>query len=211
MAGTIPPAQPPPGPRPVPSRGSRPWHRRPNPLRRPTDRFQARIGLGLLLAVLVVAPVAGVVAEKLSHGHYAAMARHQVLTRHEVDATLTEDVPRHPEPGSDEAKLARYPAGVRLTTPDGRTVTARAEVPPGLSAGSRVRVWVTADGEAAEPPLTREQIRSRSMGCALLAAVGTVLTGAAAHAVTCRAVRRRNLAAWERAWAETAPRWTTSG
>ncbi|MFC9955111.1 Rv1733c family protein [Streptomyces prasinus] len=211
MAGTIPPAQPPPGPRPVPSRGSRPWHRRPNPLRRPTDRFQARIGLGLLLAVLVVAPVAGVVAEKLAHGHYAATARHQALTRHEVDATLTEDVPRHPEPGSDEAKLARYPAEVRLTTPDGRTATARAEVPPGLSAGSRVRVWVTADGEAAEPPLTREQIRSRSMGCALLAAVGTVLTGAAAHAVTCRAVRRRNLAAWERAWAETAPRWTTSG
>ncbi|MFI8858043.1 hypothetical protein ACIGW5_15605 [Streptomyces prasinus] len=211
MAGTIPPAQPPPGPRPVPSRGPRPWHRRPNPLRRPTDRFQARIGLGLLLAVLVVAPVAGVVAEKLAHGHYAAMARHQALTRHEVDATLTEDVPRHPEPGSDEAKLARYPAEVRLTTPDGRTATARAEVPPGLSAGSRVRVWVTADGEAAEPPLTREQIRSRSMGCALLAAVGTVLTGAAAHAVTCRAVRRRNLAAWERAWAETAPRWTTSG
>ncbi|WP_326756177.1 hypothetical protein OH738_04745 [Streptomyces hirsutus] len=211
MEDTIPPAQPPPGPRLGPPRSLRPWHRRPNPLRRPTDRFQARIGLGLLLAVLVVAPVAGVVVEELAHRHYTDTARHQALTRHETSATLTEDVPRHPEPGSDEAKLARYPAEVRLTTPDGRTATTRAEVPPGLSAGGQVRVWVTADGEATEPPLTREQIRSRSMGCALLAAVGTVLAGAAAHAVICHVVRRRNLTAWERAWAETAPRWTPSG
>ncbi|GAB2444279.1 hypothetical protein [Streptomyces incanus] len=211
MAGTIPPAQPPPGPRLGPPPGTRPWHWRSNPLRRPTDRLQARLGLGLLLAVLAVAPVAGAVVADLAHRHYADAARHQTLTRHETSATLTEDVPRHPEPGSDEAKLARYPAEVRFTTPDGRTATTRAEVPPGLSAGTPVRIWVTADGEASEPPLTREEVRSRSMGCALLAAVGIALTGAAAHAVTRHAVRRRNLAAWERAWAETAPRWTTPG
>ncbi|MGY0071216.1 Rv1733c family protein [Streptomyces sp. QTS137] len=211
MAGTIPPAQPPPGPRLGPPPTSRPWRRRPNPLRRPADVLQARVGFGLLLTVLAAAPVAGVVVADLAHRHHEDTARHQTLTRHETDATLTEDVPRHPEPGSDEAKLARYPAEVRFTTPDGRTATTRAEVPPGLSADSRVRIWVTAAGQATEPPLTREQIRSRSMGWALLAAVGTTLAGLAAHAAARHAVRRRNLAAWERAWAETAPHWTTPG
>ncbi|WAX76687.1 Rv1733c family protein [Streptomyces sp. KMM 9044] len=211
MAGPLPPAQPPPGPRLGPPPTPRRWRRRPNPLRRPTDVLQAWIGLGLLLAVPAVAPVAGVAAADLAHRHYGDTARHQSLTRHETDATLTEDVPRHPEPGSDEAKLARYLAEVRFTTPDGRTAITRAEVPPGLSADSRVRIWTTAAGQVTEPPLTREQIRSRSMGWALLAAVGTALTGVAAHAAARHAVRRRNLAAWERAWAETAPRWTTPG
>ncbi|BFO19180.1 hypothetical protein SHKM778_55680 [Streptomyces sp. KM77-8] len=85
----------------------------------------------------------------------------------------------------------------------------RAEVEPGLAAGNTVRIWITADGEMTDPPLTPKEIRSRSMGWALLAAIGVALTGAAAHAATGLAVRRRNLADWDTAWARTAPRWTT--
>ncbi|GAA3504951.1 hypothetical protein GCM10019016_120640 [Streptomyces prasinosporus] len=205
MAGETPPAQPPPGPPPRPLL----WRWRRNPLRRRTDVFQAWLGLGLLLAVLAAAPVATVLVADAARRHYEDTARHQALTRYETTATLTRDAPRHPEPGSDEEKKTRYPGEVRFVTREGRTRTTRTEVPPGLPAGDEVRVWVTADGEATDPPLTREQVRSRSMGWALLAAVGVALAGAAAHALAVLALRRRNLADWATAWAETAPRWTT--
>ncbi|MGW5974878.1 Rv1733c family protein [Streptomyces sp. NPDC055186] len=214
MAGTVPPEQlppdPPPGPPGRPSRRP-PWRRRRNPLRRRTDELRVWIGLGVLLAVLAVAPVVTVVVSHLAHRHYEDTARHQNLTRYETTATLTADAPRHPEPGSDEEEPARYPVEVRFTTREGRIGTTRAEVLPGLPAGSPVRIWVTADGEATGPPLTRAEIRSRSTGWALLSGTGVVLVGAGAHGVTRLVVRRRNLADWDRAWAETSPRWTAPG
>ncbi|MFJ2949594.1 hypothetical protein ACIO8H_18480 [Streptomyces sp. NPDC087226] len=205
MAGEIPPAQPPPGP------PARPllWRWRHNPLRRRTDSFHAWLGLGVLIAVLALAPVAALVAAKTARAHYEDTARHQKLTRHVTTATLTHDAPRHPEPGSDEEKHTRYPAEVRVVTRDGLERHTRAEVEPGLAAGNTVRVWITADGETTDPPLTPKEIRSRTMGWALLAAMGVALTGAAAHAATGLAVRRRNLDDWDTAWARTAPRWTT--
>ncbi|MEW2075291.1 hypothetical protein ACH4FA_21705 [Streptomyces sp. NPDC017966] len=205
MAGETPPAQPPPGPPPRPPL----WRWRHNPLRRRTDTLQAWFGLGALIAVLAVAPVAAVLVGDTARRHYEDTARHQNLTRYETDATLVRDAPRHPEPGSDEEKKTRYPVEVRVVTREGRTRTARAEVQPGLTAGNTVRVWVTADGEVTDPPLTRKEVRSRTLGWALLAAIGVALTGAAAHALTGLALRRRNLADWDTAWAETAPRWTT--
>ncbi|MFI8092489.1 hypothetical protein ACIF9R_29905 [Streptomyces sp. NPDC086080] len=205
MKGEIPPAQPPPGPPPRPLL----WRWRRNPLRRRTDRLQAWTGLAVLIIVLAVAPVAAVLVGDAARGHYEDIARHQHRTRYETNATLTENAPRHPEPGSDEEKQTRYPVEVRVVTREGRTRHTRAEVEPGLTADNTVRIWITADGEATDPPLTSQEVRSRAVGWALLAAIGTVLTGAAVHALTGRVLRRRNLSHWDTAWAETAPRWTT--
>ncbi|MEW1873532.1 hypothetical protein AB0420_36620 [Streptomyces caelestis] len=205
MAGETPPAQPPPGPPPRPLL----WRWRHNPLRRRTDTLHAWIGLGALIAVLAVAPVAAVLVGDAARRHYEDTARHQNLTRYETTGTLTEDAPRHPEPGSDEERKTRYPAEVRVVTREGRTRTMRTEVRPGLTADNTVRLWITADGEATDPPLSAEEVRSRTMGWSLLAAIGVALTGAAAHALAGLALRRRNLADWDTAWAETAPRWTT--
>ncbi|MFC9115741.1 MULTISPECIES: Rv1733c family protein [Streptomyces] len=205
MAAETPPAQPPPAPPPRPL--CRRWRR--NPLRRRTDVARAWLGLGVLTAVLAVAPVAAVVVGDAAHRHYRDAARHQQQTRHLTDATLIADAPRHPEPGSDEEKKTRYPVEVRVVTREGRTRTTRAEVWPGLTAGSTVSVWITADGKATEAPLGGKEVRSRAMGWALLAAIGVALAGAAAHAVVGAVLRRRDLAGWETAWAETAPRWTT--
>ncbi|MFE4053244.1 hypothetical protein [Streptomyces sp. YIM B13518] len=205
MAGETPPAQPPPGPPPRPLL----WRWRHNPLRRRTDTLHAWIGLGALIAVLAVAPVAAVLVGDAARRHYEDTARHQNLTRYETTGTLTEDAPRHPEPGSDEERKTRYPAEVRVVTREGRTRTMRTEVRPGLTADNTVHLWITADGEATDPPLSAEEVRSRTMGWSLLAAIGVALTGAAAHALAGLALRRRNLADWDTAWAETAPRWTT--
>ncbi|MFG3246532.1 hypothetical protein [Streptomyces sp. NPDC048187] len=212
MVGETPRAQPPPT---GPGRGAGPvghpylllrrWRR--NPLRRRTDRLRARIALGLVLAVLVAAPAAMFEVGDSAYRHYVSTAEHEARTRDHRPAVLTHDAPRHPEPGSDEAKQARYPVTVRFTGPDGAIRTGTTEVAPGLRADSTVLVWVDAEGGITEPPLTTEEIRSRTMGWAIFAFLGVVLTGLAAHAATGCLLHRRNLAQWEADWAATAPRW----
>ncbi|POX63093.1 hypothetical protein C3492_13070 [Streptomyces sp. Ru62] len=181
-----------------------------NPLCRRNDLVQAWIGLVLLLAAPAATPAVMVLVGDAAHRHYAHAAQHQAATRHHTTAVLLQDARRHPEPGSAEARKTRYPAEVRFTDPHGRTRTATADVRPALPKGSAVRVWVGTDGKITDPPLSPGEVRSRAMGSAIIAALGVHATAAAAYGVTCRVILRRNLAAWDTAWARTAPRWTTS-
>ncbi|MEV7796303.1 hypothetical protein [Streptomyces sp. NPDC087512] len=208
MAGEIPQAQPPPEPGPRRHPYVALWRWRRNPLRRRTDRVQAWIALGLLLAVLAAAPAAMFAVGDTAYRHYRDTAAHQERSRDHLPAVLVHDAPRHPEPGSEEAKKTRYPVEVRFTGPDGTPRTGKADVEPGLTAGSTVRVWADSAGRITEPPLDTGQIRSRTMGWAILAFLGVVLTGLAAHAATGLVLHRRNLAQWDQAWATTAPRWS---
>ncbi|RMB80454.1 hypothetical protein [Streptomyces shenzhenensis] len=205
MPGGIPRAQPPPDDLPRLLL----WRFRRNPLRRTTDAAQAWIGLGILLAVLAAMPGAMFLIGDTAYRHYTHTARLQAETRHQATAVLLHDSPKHPEPGSDEEKGTRYRVEVRFIDRLGRSHTGRVDVRPGLPAGSMVPVWTGAEGEVMDPPMSVDQIRSRSMGWAIIAALAVALAGAAVYGIAERALRRRNLAAWDTAWARTAPRWTT--
>ncbi|MGW6268305.1 Rv1733c family protein [Streptomyces sp. NPDC055060] len=218
MAGHIPPAQPPPdkhpdlrsrtSPRPV-----RPfllWRWRRNPLRRRTDLLQGWIAVGLFLAVLVATPAAVVLVGDTARRHLEQTARHQADTRHRTTAVLVHDAPRHPEPGSAEARKTRYPVTVRFTDRHGHGHTAQADVEPALAAGDSVRVWADDDGELTEPPLTTDEVRDHTTGYVVLAAMAVPILGAAACAGVHRRLERHNLARWDAAWARTAPRWSTT-
>ncbi|MFF1713431.1 hypothetical protein [Streptomyces sp. NPDC058268] len=227
MAGHIPPAQPPPeehddhdkhdkhdehqNPR-TPRSRPRPllWRWRRNPLRRRNDLVQGWIAVGLFLAVLTATPAAVVLVGDTARRHFEQAARHQADTRHRTTAVLVHDAPRHPEPGSAEAKKARYPVTVRFTDRHGHSHTAQADVEPALPAGNSVRVWVSDDGKVTEPPLTKDEVRDHTMGYVVLAALAVPILGAAAYACAHRRLERHNLARWEAAWARTAPRWTTT-
>ncbi|MFD7409628.1 hypothetical protein ACFV7R_45105 [Streptomyces sp. NPDC059866] len=206
MARGMPPAQPPPDELPR----IMPWRLRRNPLRRRTDLWQAWIALGLLLTVPAATPAAMILTGDIAHRHYTRTAQHQAQTRHETTAVLLHDAPRHPEPGSAEAKKTRYPVTVRFTDPNGHVRTARTDVQPQLSAGSTLHVWASTEGKITDPPLTADQIRNRSMGWAVLAALAIHAAGALTYGAVSRVLQRRNLAEWDAAWAEAAPRWTTS-
>ncbi|MFM9372231.1 hypothetical protein [Streptomyces sp. Da 82-17] len=213
MARGIPFAQPPPEQGPPSQRRARVrllWALRRNPLRRRSDVLRAWVGLAVLLAVAVAAPAAAVLSADLARRHYTRVAHEQAATGHETTAVLLHDSPGHPEPGSAEADEARYPVEVRFTDPHGRVRTAQADVLPHLSTGSRVQVWAAADGTLADPPPTAAEIANRSKGCAVIAVLAVHLTGGLVYGVTHRLVQRRNLAAWEAAWARTAARWTNS-
>lgn len=186
------------------------WRLRRNPLRRRSDLVQGWIGLALLLTASAAVPAAAVVVGDAAHDRCTRTARQQAQTRHETTATLLENARRHPEPGSAEARRTRYPTQVRFTDAEGRPRTATTDVPPSLSKGSTLRVWVGTDGQLTDPPLTPDQIRTRTRGWAIIAALAVSTTTATAYGVTARVVQRRNLAAWDRAWADTAPRWTAA-
>ncbi|MFG3305323.1 hypothetical protein [Streptomyces wuyuanensis] len=205
MIGSIPQAQPPPENPRLPL-----WRWRRNPLLRPVDRLQGWIGLCVLVAVAAAAPAAMCRAGDTAHRHYERIAHDQARVRQHIPAILVHDVPRHPDPGSAEARETLYPAEVRFTGPGGHTRTAETPVAPGLSANSTVHIWTDADGTPTDPPLDADRIRSHSMGWAALAGIAVVASGAAAYRLAGLALRRRNLEAWDRAWAETGPRWTTS-
>ncbi|WP_443064676.1 Rv1733c family protein [Streptomyces sp. NBC_00582] len=146
-----------------------------------------------------------------AYRHYRTTADHQRQSRHPTTAVLAHDTRRHPEPGSAEAEETRHPVTVRFTDPHGRTRTARTDALPGLTSGSTVDVWLDEkDGTITEPPMTADQIRSRTMGWAIIAFLAVALTGAAVHVCAARLSHRRDLADWETLWAETAPRRTTS-
>ncbi|MGW5038034.1 Rv1733c family protein [Streptomyces parvulus] len=211
MAGEIPPAQPPPGvgaSRPARQRPSLLWPWRRNPLRRRTDRVRAWLAVGLVLGVPAAAPVAMFTVGDAAHRHYRGVAADEAASRDQHPAVLVRDAPRHPEPGSDEARRTRYPVEVRFTGPDGLPRTGRTDVEPGSTAGSTVLVRVDPSGGIIGPPLSTDQIRSRTMGWAILAFLGVVLAGLAAHGAAGLVLWRRDLAAWDAAWAATAPRWS---
>lgn len=201
----LPLAQPPPEARP-----DRLWRWRTSPLRRRADRLQAWTGAIVAGAVLAAAPAAmtlvGYAVDRSLHG----TARDQAQSRHRTTATVLHDVPQHPEPGSDEAEYARYPAEVRFTDASGHTRTADTDVPAGLPAGGTVRVWVDEDGAVADPPMSTGEIHGLTAGWAAAAGAAVTVTGITVYTAVGYAVERRNLAGWERAWAETAPRWSSS-
>ncbi|GAA2494409.1 Rv1733c family protein [Streptomyces longisporus] len=186
------------------------WRLRRNPLRRRGDLLQAWLGIGLVLAALAATPLAMFLVGDVAHDHYTRTARHQAETRHDTTATLLEDARRHPEPGSAEAKKTRYPTKVRCIDRNGHTHTATADVQPALTKGSIIRVWAGTDGKLTDPPLSPRQVRDRAVGSAVIAALAVQATAAVAYGTVARIIDRRNLAAWDTAWAETAPRWTTS-
>ncbi|MER5603473.1 hypothetical protein [Streptomyces sp. NPDC002265] len=195
---------------PEPTPGVLLWRWRRNPLRRRTDVVEAWIALGLLLAVTAATPVAMFLVGDAAYRHHRQTARHEAAVRHHIPAVLVHDAPRHPEPGSPEAKMTRYPVTVRFTDPHGHTRTATADVEPALRTGDEIRVWVGEEGQITEPPLSAEQIRNRTMGAAMAAALAVPVIGVAAYGCAARRLERRNLAQWDTAWARTAPRWTTS-
>ncbi|MFC9266744.1 Rv1733c family protein [Streptomyces zhihengii] len=205
MHDPVPRAQPPPAHRPAPL-----WGLRPNPLRRRCDLVRAWITLALAAAVLGAVPVVSVAVGRAVHGSLTADAEARAASLHRVTAVLERDAPRHPEPGSAEADLARYPAPVRWTGPDGRVHRGETEVPAGVTAGSTVPLWCDAGGRAARAPMSAAEVRNRSIGWGAAAGAAVAVAGAVTYAVVGRVLDRRRLAEWDAAWAAAAPRWSAS-
>ncbi|QKW28525.1 hypothetical protein HUT11_22260 [Streptomyces seoulensis] len=181
------------------------WRLRRNPLRRRTDLIRAWLALGLFLTALAAAPAAMFLAGDAACRHYTATAAAQQRTRAPTTAVLLRPAPRHPEPGSAEARRTRYPVEVRFTDPGGQARTTKTDVTPGLPAGATIDLWTDTHGRVTAPPLTWDQIRSRSLGWAILAFLAPPAVAATAYATAALTLHRHDLRSWDRAWREAPP------
>ncbi|ARQ67910.1 Rv1733c family protein [Streptomyces marincola] len=175
------------------------WRWRRNPLRRRTDVAEAWLSLAAGLVLVAGAPAAGVgtalaVGDALLAGQGAAQPqRAEVIGRAAVPVVA--------------GAAGRAHAEVRWTGRDGVVRVAHARVDAGAEPGSRVTVWTDDRGRLTGAPATRSEawLGAGLAGAGVAACVGVAAVGAR-NAARGRLDARR-AAAWERAWAEAAPRW----
>lgn len=184
-------------------RGRRPDR---NPLRRASDRVETA-----LLAVLVIAFAAAAPFAAQATGAWAHAMTHRVQVAEQASwqqarAVLLNAAPAGPE---NAGFLPQAQAQARWTAPDGKTVTGQVSVQPGTPAGTAVRVWTTRDGQLTNPPLQDSQVAEQAdlAEVAAVAALAILLT--ITGLLTCRALGKRRMAAWDADWRTTEPRWTT--
>ncbi|MGW2515553.1 Rv1733c family protein [Streptomyces sp. NPDC001617] len=176
------------------------WRWRNNPLRRHDDILEAWTVLAMWVIIAVGGTLAGLVT---AHAADDVLAR-QRAERQPARAVLLSDLPSATSAG-DSAE--RVPATVRWTTSDGTAHTGRALVHAGQKAGSRVTVWLDAEGRLTTQPPSRVEagFEAGLLGAAAtLATAGTVFGGAA---VVRWRLDRRRVDAWGREWAMVGPRW----
>jgi len=175
-----------------------------SPLRRRWDRAEAAILGGLLAAFVVGGTLAALIA-----GHWAyegaLRARHgELAALHQVPAILLTTASLQPAGYYASANAWWRASG-------GERHTGQVLALLGSPAGTKVTVWVDADGRLAGPPLRYSQVQGQGALASVLAvmAVGVVLLGAglAVH----RVAERRRMAAWDEEWRAIGPMWSRHG
>lgn len=170
-----------------------------NPLRRGSDRTEAKI-LGALCAVfLICAPIITFLAG--AYVYRSALLAQQ--TSYQVVAVLQSNAQPLANNGHKAAATAAWKA------PDGTAQRGMVFVPLGTRARSAVRIWVSRSGQLTGTPLRGPGLAGDVAVAALLAsaALGSVLLGSAA--IVRWVLYRRRLAAWDAAWQSIEPQWLT--
>ena len=175
-----------------------------NPLRRTSDRVATIGAVLLMIAFLAGAPFAGLASRAWVDAAGGQAQVTQNAAACQVTAVLLQ---RAPAPAVDygpcqSAALARW------TAPGGKSVTGEVFVAPGTPAGTKVREWVTLDGQVTNPPLQDQAVGVQAVlaWVAGVTAVGVLLTvtGVFGRWV----LNKRRMAAWDADWRATEPRWT---
>lgn len=192
------------------------WRWRRNPLRRPTDLFEAWVAFAALLCVLLVAPAIGCAAGVQVDGTLQRAVLAQRQERHLVPAVVVRPA-AEPGDGSGEASAQRTaPSRTRVvaawTAPDGSThqgTVPAAEEPP--RPGEQFRIWTDARGRLVGQPLDPDVAALHAAVAGLAAALAAAaLVETVRRLVVRRLVHRRYLDL-DRAWAAAGQDWGRAG
>jgi hypothetical protein len=172
-----------------------------NSLRRRLDILESRLLAGLAVAVLIGAPVLGLMTGQFAHQSGLREVRAQQGWR-EVPATLLKAPPR------ETTALVSSLAQARWQVPGGAERVGQIPVPAKAQRGSTVPIWISRQGTPESQPLTRWQATSFAWTAGVVAGLGLALALALLAYLTHLTMNRRRLAAWEADWAATGPRWS---
>jgi hypothetical protein len=174
-----------------------------NPLRRRTDRLEAYLLGGLLVAAVTGTPFA---AQAASHDAYlvALSARQeQLATLHEVAAALTEPAS---SPGGYSLGSSVL-AEASWTAAGGARHSGLVPVVPGSPRGTAVTVWIDGNGNLASPPLTLAEVVGQAGAARAGTIIALIVAYGAGAAATRQLLNRRRMAAWDEDWQVTARTW----
>ncbi|MDA3646427.1 hypothetical protein LZ318_04245 [Saccharopolyspora indica] len=170
-----------------------------NPLRRPIDRLAAGITVLLLMAALIMVPVAGMFGASL-HTDLTRRAAESAETTRPVEAVLAtgpemnipvSEVYSHDSLSS--TAVAEWRIGLR-------THTANVQVPANATAGETVTVWVDQAGDRVPQPPSSGSITTSAIFAALLVLLVAELSCFALIRATQGFARRISARAWAREW-----------
>ncbi|GGT15408.1 hypothetical protein GCM10010286_46370 [Streptomyces toxytricini] len=191
------------------------WRWRHNPLRRPTDLFEAWVAFAAVVCVLLVAPAVGCAAGLRVDDRLQRAAREQQQERFLVPAVVVR--PAEEGPGGAEANPQRQSPRRTLvvaewTAPDGsghRGTVPAAEEPP--QAGDRFRIWTDTRGRLVGRPLDAASAGAHAAVVGLAAAAGVALLAETGRRLVVRRLVHRRHALLDRAWAEAWRDWGRAG
>ncbi|TDU83797.1 hypothetical protein EV138_6261 [Kribbella voronezhensis] len=175
-----------------------------NPLRRPSDRFEALLTWIVLLTGLLMVP-AGAAAGTSIRDASQTRATEQRMLLHEVLARTTAETPALT---GQEIGLVTWPVTVSWQDETGLDHRGRTDVALGTKAGTEVTVWIDGVGAVAKPP------RPAGDSAAIGTAAGFGIVACCWLALwlflllaRC-ALDRRRLANWAAEWKQVAADWT---
>ncbi len=173
-----------------------------NPLRRTSDRLEAAISVGILLAFLICAPLLALAVSSWTYGVGLRTADAEHASWHQVTAVSLTSAPTDGYGGYAAMVQARW------LGPDGKQHTGEVSVPAGSKAGTRVTVWVDRAGHVTGAPLDTSMARGEAVLASVIApaVLGVALLGlwGTAH----KLIDRHRLAGWDADWRATGPQWS---
>ncbi|MEV7521158.1 hypothetical protein [Streptomyces sp. NPDC091371] len=193
------------------------WRWRRNPLRRPTDLFEAWVAFAAVVCVLVVAPALGWLTGLQVDGTLQRAAREQRQERHLVPAVVVREAPApasadSADPSAQRTAPRRTQIVASWTAPDGSshqgTVPA-AEEPP--RPGDRFRIWTDERGRLVGQPLDPSSTALHAGAAGLAIAIGVAALVETVRRLVVRRLMHRRYILLDRAWAAAGPDWGRAG
>lgn len=193
------------------------WRWRRNPLRRPTDLFEAWVAFAAVACFLLVAPAIGCVTGLQVDGTLQRAVHEQREERHLVPAVVVRPAPdsdaaASADPSAQRTAPQRTQIVAAWTAPDGSshqgTVPA-AEEPP--RPGDRFRIWTDAHGRLVGQPLDPSSAAFHAGVAGLAAAIGVAALVETVRRLVVRRLVHRRYIRLDRAWAAAGPDWGRAG
>ncbi|HVV09796.1 hypothetical protein [Amycolatopsis sp.] len=165
--------------------------------------------LVVVLGLLIALPLAGIVGAHTYSGQLAASAE-QHQTRHLATATLLQDAPT-PVPASDSAYLGSGTGSAgtaaHWTVAGGVERFGTIAADPGTAAGTKVPIWLSANGDPVPAPLSGADAATTSVLAGVFSWLVVALALAGLYWIARFVLDRRRATRWDREWAHVGDRW----